>query len=195
MLPDFPILKKQRLEKLMKEARKRALGRHGYLEQIAGHQTPEGNDFSAKSISGDIESSGFQKLSAGGTLDDKTVVNYEDSDWVAYLDSAMIGPLVDQMATHFLQAVEQATTSSGNVIKSGGNPFSEDVFLSLLRKISISFDVDGTPHMPSIIVSPSQSHLLDASEPSNAFLQRRNEIIEHKRLEWRLEQSDRKLVD
>jgi hypothetical protein len=80
-----------------------------------------------------------------------------------------------------------------------GQPFTFELFLETLEKISIDFDDQGNPYLPTVVVSPELGAKLKSKLPeweaNPDYDKRFKELIERKRKEWNDRESHRKLVD
>jgi cytochrome c556 len=93
----------------------------------------------------------------------------------------------------------ETAESVGNVVHGGERPYDPDLFLEMLEKVSISFDEDGNPQMPTAFVSPETGAHIRAHaaewEADTAFRERHAKILQRKREEWDDRERHRELVD
>jgi hypothetical protein len=80
--------------------------------------------------------------------------------------------------------------ATGNVISGKDRPI-EDVILEALETISISFDEDGNPSLPSLVVSPDAYAKM--GNPPEGHEARTNELIARRRNEWLARRRTRRL--
>jgi hypothetical protein len=62
-------------------------------------------------------------------------------------------------ATGFYQSMAKGVAKIGNTVDAGGKPLTVELFLDALEKILIDFYSDGSPHMPTVILSPEQKEM------------------------------------
>ena len=93
--------------------------------------------------------------------------------------------------------ISEVTEKVGNNLKVE-DKFSTEVFLNVMRKITIDFNQDGSPRLPTIIISPENRAEIDAvmkkAEQDIEFNKEFLKIIEEKRRIWNDRESNRKLV-
>ena len=195
MLPDFPTVKARRFELHKYIAHNLAIKRHGLLSKLQTRAIPEGNDWSGVSIDGHFESGGFEVLSASGDISHDEVPGLDDAQWIRKLLTDTFIPLADQQVDMFLRKLNEVTAATGNVVDASGGEFSEDLILELMEKMPLSFDQQGEPQMPTVLVGEKLFEKIRAMEPSNEFKTRQQQLVNQKRLEWRSDQADRQLVD
>lgn len=71
--------------------------------------------------------------------------------------------------------------ATGNVVSGKGRPIWDSI-LDTLETVSISFDEDGNPTLPSIVMHPDTAAKL--GKPPEGYESRYNEIIVRRRNEW-----------
>lgn len=103
-----------------------------------------------------------------------------------------------EMAKYHFKVLDETVREAGNVVNAKGQKPSVDLFLETLEKISISFDKDGNPKMPTLVISPKQADdwkkVMDDSKTPEVDA-RFKRIMEKKKEEYDAEQASRKLVD
>lgn len=96
-----------------------------------------------------------------------------------------------------VDGISEITEKVGNVIKGKGK-FSAEDYLSVMRKITIDFNKDGSPRLPSMVVSPEQQKeiekVIQEVEKSETLNAEYKKIIEQQRSNWHDRESNRKLV-
>ena len=106
--------------------------------------------------------------------------------------------MASKMAKLFYERLTKSADEVGNVISAGGEPFSIDLFFEMLEKIHVDFDEEGNPSQLMSTVSPklfpSIAKVISQAKTDPANDRRYQTIIERKREEWRVRESNRKLV-
>lgn len=104
-----------------------------------------------------------------------------------------------QMAKHQFQVLSDTVKETGNSVDAKGQKLTPDLILETMRKISIDFDKDGKPKLPTIVISDKMSDawkkVIKEAEADPYHKEEFDKIIEQKRKEYNAEQASRKLVD
>ena len=104
-----------------------------------------------------------------------------------------------QMVKHHFQVLDAAVEEAENVIHAKDQEITPETFLDAMRKISIQFDKDGNPKLPTVIINEKMSDawrkVIEEAEVNPKHKEEFNKIIEQKRKEYNAEQAGRKLVD
>jgi hypothetical protein len=99
----------------------------------------------------------------------------------------------------FLAEMEKAAQQSGNVVNAGGRRLTPELYLELLEKMEIDFHPDGSPRIPSLVMSPEMARKMvpqiQAWGEDPDFRKKRAALLETKRNQWYARESNRKLVD
>lgn len=138
----------------------------------------------------------------------KAVVEYKiEFDKIANLALEEIISIIDekaeemgaQMARHHLKIISEAAEEVGNVVDASNKKLSPDLFLEAIGKMSISFDKDGKPNLPTMIISQKMGDEwrrvaaeANADPEHNAKFKA---LMKQKKEEYDAEQASRKLVD
>lgn len=138
----------------------------------------------------------------------KAVVEYKiEFDKIANLTLEEIISIIDekaeemgaQMARHHLKIISEAAEEVGNVVDASNKKLSPDLFLEAIGKMSISFDKDGKPNLPTMIISQKMGDEwrrvaaeANADPEHNAKFKA---LMKQKKEEYDAEQASRKLVD
>ena len=98
----------------------------------------------------------------------------------------------------FYEGLKKLSDETGNVVSADGKPFSMDLFFEALEKIDIDFDEAGNPSGLAFVAGPklfpSIAKTISQAEADTENDRRYEAIIERKRAEWRVRESNRKLV-
>jgi hypothetical protein len=104
-----------------------------------------------------------------------------------------------QMAKHQFQVLSDTIKETGNSVDAKGQKLTPELILETMRKISIDFDKDGKPKLPTIVISDKMSDawkkVIKEAEADPHHKEEFDKIIEQKRKEYNAEQASRKLVD
>ena len=106
--------------------------------------------------------------------------------------------IAEQQARTFYKKIDISAEEVGNVVTSGGEPFSIDLYLELLEKVDIDFDEAGNPEGLAFAVNPSAlpsiAKVISQAKNDPETDRRYKAIMERKREEFRVRESNRKLV-
>lgn len=194
MLPDFPVVKARRKQLIERAARSKALEKHPVLVQLPSRVIPEGDDWRAKTVDGREDPGGFHHIEGAVSVKSSEMPEMSDEKWVDRLVDHAIGEMYNQQMKGFIQKLDQVTKATGNVVDAVGRDL-DTAILDVLGRLPMTFDDEGRPEHPTMLVGKQVYDRLLAMEPSDEFNQKREALVERKRLEWRAEQADRKLVD
>lgn len=196
MLPDFPSTKRE-MEKILtayfaRQVRKRCPG----FEDVARYRMFEGRR-DAISREGEVaEETKMFEAGAEMTISADEVARFDMKGMKAKMDEAA-EKMAEQMTKHFYAALSEICEKSGQVTKGGGG-FTADKVLEALDKIHIDFEPDGTPHLPSIHIAPSQFEALRAALEKLAtdpeYTKKHEEMMERKFRDWCDREASRKLA-
>lgn len=95
-----------------------------------------------------------------------------------------------QMTKNILEHISQLCDATGNVVDAKGLSIWE-AQLAALETVEISFDADGDPSLPSIVMHPDTA--AEMGEPPDDFKDRYDAIIERRRDEWLARRRTRRL--
>jgi hypothetical protein len=105
---------------------------------------------------------------------------------IAQLAEDREAQLVPQMVGH----ISKITEATGNVIDMKGRDIWE-AQLEAIETIHISFDADGDPSLPQLLMHPDTAAKI--GEPPAGFQERFNEIVERRHDEWMASRRTRRL--
>jgi hypothetical protein len=95
---------------------------------------------------------------------------------------------------HLFEMMRRTSEAAGTATHTGGKPFSFELFLAGLEKIDISFDEEGKPELPTLVVGPELGKQIRALPPPTSEQQKTmDDLIEKKRKEYNARRRDRKL--
>ena len=129
----------------------------------------------------------------------KFVLRYDDmrsssADALAEQMDSAADQNLSVVMRHLFDLLARTCQAAGTAFDAGGKPFSFDVFLSGLENIEISFDADGKPELPTMVMGPQMAEQIRALPPVTPEQQKRlDELIERKRKEHYARRRHRKL--
>lgn len=89
--------------------------------------------------------------------------------------------------------LSEVCEASGQVVDGKGQPYSFDLFLELLEKIEITFEDDGTPNMPTMVVNPKMREVIEKNPPTKEQEKKMEELINKKRNDFFAKKRTRRL--
>jgi len=197
MLPDFPVLKQKLFHLLMLGAKLETLSHDPVLSSIGRTVMHEGNRPILVRHDGSIHDEGLTTATATFEIKIEEVENISLND-LFYKFCDTLNQIREQEAKMMFNGIKEVTESVGNVRNMKGEPFNMDVFFEMLEMIDIDFDQQGRPRLPTIVTGTELFNtikpILERSESDPKYKQRFEEIINRKREEWRVRESNRKLV-
>lgn len=151
-----------------------------------------------------LDNSSRQKTMSYQKVEVNYVIKYEDvpdmkpEDVLAMMDEKA-KEVGSQMAKYHYQVINDAVEEVGNVVNADGRKLSLDLFFETIGKMSISFDKDGNPHMPTVVTSSKMADqwkvLIKEADNNPEVEARMKALMDEKRKEYDAEQASRKLVD
>lgn len=97
---------------------------------------------------------------------------------------------VASMMPNIFEHISEICDATGNVVSGKDRPI-WDAMVETLETIAISFDEDGNPSLPSIVMHPDTAAKLGS--PPEGYEERCNEIISRRRDEWLAGRRSRRL--
>ena len=197
MFPDF-LKTKEKLQKMLDQEMKKARLFHmGPLAVVPESMIFEGDKTVVVREDGSIDEKNLESTTV------KLEVKFEEVEKMNHemvLDkiNRAAEEMASKMAKLFYERLTESADEVGNVISAGGEPFSIDLFFEMLEKIHIDFDEAGNPSQLMCPVNPklfpSIAETISQAKADPANDRRFEAIIERKREEWRVRESNRKLV-
>ena len=106
--------------------------------------------------------------------------------------------MAKKQAELFYEKISESAEEVGNVVSAEGETISIDHFFEVLEKVSQDFDNTGKPDEIKCAVNPelfpSIAKVIEEAKSDPEMDKRFNAIMERKREEWRVRESNRKLV-
>jgi len=197
MLPDYPYLK-EKLHKLFISQIKAAHSRY----MIPFSDSPktfihEGNKIILVREDGSIEDLEIKETKSNIEINLKKVETMPFDTMLIKADTIAQEMAMQQSKVVF-EELDKGIKKVGNFIDAKGKPFSIDLYFQMLEKMLLDFNEDGNPNLPTIIAGEkafkSISEVLSKSDIDPTYIKTFDEIISRKREEWRVRESNRKLV-
>jgi hypothetical protein len=194
MLPDFPSLKSRRHERLINLAQDISQHNHPILPELARRTQHEGEGVLMNDIDNDVAMSEYELFQAEFTIRADELPGLTNDKWVTKLRELTDHFASEQMKL-LLRRVEESTQKTGNVIKSSEADISVDAILDMLERVTLDFEGNDLSPGYSFLTSPEQGKRLAQLEPTPEQEERHKAILARQRIEWRLREANRKLVD
>ena len=193
MLPDF-LKTKEKVKKMLDSERKKAEFRH--LGPFA--DTPKLNLFEGDKVIL-IRSDGSREEIKMEKVEGKIEVRQEEIEGMTHekvIDKidTIAREMAEQMAKTAYEVMSYAAGEVGNVTSTDGEPLSVELLLKGLEKMHLSFDEKGQPSGLRLIAHPKMSAELEKIYSQIESHPRYQELMEQKREEERVRESNRKLV-
>lgn len=140
----------------------------------------------------------YQKAQVEYRLEHSKMTEMAPEDVFAIIDEKA-KDMGSQMAKYQFQILNAAIQETGNSVDAKGQKLTPELFLESMRKISISFDKDGNPKLPTVVISEKMSkawkRVMKEAEADPEHKVEFDKIIAQKKKEYYAEQASRKLVD
>lgn len=166
------------------------------MGSISRHRIFEGKQSVIIRPDGEENETKFHAFSADSEIPSKTLL-YSSLNEILECFIPVAEAMAKDHEKMFFETMDEVTKKTGNIVHGGGQPLSHEKILEVLEVIQIDFDSDGSPIMPTMIISPAMEPRLKElmNDPSaKEFEAKQNAIIERKRLEWRDREANRTLV-
>ena len=197
MLPDFLKIKEKLQKMLNYQMRQANLSHLGPLAKIPVSMKFEGNKTVLIREDGSVDE--MQPKVAATEIEVKlTEAETMTPEMVGDMINNAAEEIAAQQARIFYKKIDKYAEEDGTVVSSGGEPFSIDKYFELLEKIDMDFDEAGNPEGLAFVVNPKALPLIEdclskaSANPENE--RRYKKIMDRKREEWRVRESNRKLV-
>lgn len=197
MLPDFPNTKRE-MDKILSAYFARQVRRRcPSFDNIPRHRLFEGRKDAISREGEQPEETQMFEAGAEMTISADEVARFDMNGMKAKMDEAA-EKMAEQMTRHFYQTLSDMCEKTGQITRGGGSDFTADKVLEALDKIQIDFELDGTPHLPSIHIAPSQFESLRAAleklETDPEYATKNQELMERKYRDWRDREASRTLA-
>lgn len=140
----------------------------------------------------------YQKAQVEYRLEHSKMIEMSPEDVFAIIDEKA-KDMGGQMAKYHFQVLDATIKETGNSVDAKGQKLTPELFLESIRKISISFDKNGNPKLPTIVISEKMSkaweRVMKEAEADPEHKAEFDKIIAQKKKEYYAEQASRKLVD
>jgi len=197
MLPDFAHLKGT-IRKAFDQRMRRLVRQDPLLSMIKERRIHEGDRWAVRRGDGTFDESGPHEICDRYPID-ATAVKEKGLSAILPSQEAAAERVRHQQEGVLFDRMKTVIEETGNVVDAGGQPFSFELFLNLLRKVDIDFDENGKPHMPALVVSPEMGAIIANQIPewqqNEAKLADFEGVLQKKKEEWLARESLRKLAD
>ena len=102
--------------------------------------------------------------------------------------------MAEQIKKSYYETLSEAAEEAGDVISADGKPLSVDMILEMLEKMNVSFDEEGNPSGLTFAGNPELRPVIAEVISQAESDPRYQTLMEQKREEWRVRESNRKLV-
>jgi len=140
----------------------------------------------------------YKKAQVDYKLEHSKIINMTPEEVIAIIDEKA-KDMGGQMAKYQFQVLNETIKETGNSVNAGNRKLSPELFLESMSKISISFDKDGNPKMPTIVIGQKMAdewrRVIAEAEADPTHKERFDAIMKQKKEEYDAEQAGRKLVD
>lgn len=199
MLPDFPVLKRQLIERIHNQFSQIVL-RDSLLSAIPTNHVYEGSKLRSTDTSGYEETKGFHSTEGELAFEYSEI---EERGLQVYWEKLceVQEHIRADIVNHLLETSKEASARTGNVIDAKGEAMTAKHVLSLLETVELTFREDGMPDFSQsgFVLHPSMVQTLrkclqDIQEDPDhrATFEK---IIEQQRRNWHARKDHRKLVD
>jgi hypothetical protein len=198
MLPDFPELKKKFVELLNLYGEVRLNYFLGIFQEVKKYRHYEGERWIIKQEGGTETESSYKTASSEFVIHNSQVPEMNWHKIRELIDKSMF-EMAHQTEDQLFKSLISDLHEQNRVMNHPDNEITIDAILQGLDTMLISFDKDGNQIMPTIMVSPEMGEQLKPkleqwnNDPE--INQRFEALTERKREEWRVRESNRKLVD
>jgi predicted DNA-binding protein (UPF0251 family) len=196
MLPDFPELKEKLTGRLMARMKGLHAAETVPLSAVPFVQIHEGDRVMMVDEEGLVSEIPMKHHRVTVTIRDDELESLRTEDIARRFDEAA-RQMAMQTGKTFIQSLEKAVQSVGNVSEYRGKPTADDL-LNMLERVDIDFDEHGRPELPTLICGEKMysqlAELVPEMEEDPQIKKRFEGIIETQRDKWRDRESSRELV-
>jgi hypothetical protein len=121
------------------------------------------------------------------------VIRNTDTDEYATLLYMAAKEYKDKLLAALFQGISEVTDAGGNVIDARGEPLTPDVLNDVLERMELSFDENGQPIHPMVVLHPDTFARLKDIQPTAEQRQRQAEIVQRKKAEHDAKKRSRRL--
>ncbi|MFP4402386.1 MAG: SNARE domain-containing protein [Candidatus Nanoarchaeia archaeon] len=197
MLPDFPKIKREIQNNLEKYVRNISYS-DPLISMITKITIYEGNKGIYYTVDGKKQEVEYKNFESKVNIKAEEVKE-KGTDIIKEIGKNVGKDIKQQLGNHMISSIHEAIDRTGNKINANGKPLSHEFILDTIEKMEISFNDDGTPNMPSLILHPDQLKKIQDKIPewekNKDYIKRKKEIMEVKKSEWDIRESNRKLVN
>ncbi len=194
MLSDFPTIKAERIAQLLKRARTASRARHTVLPNLRAMMQPEGDAVHFTDVEGQTAMSGYEHFQSGIQVTLAELPELDDAAWYKKIKT-MTDDMADEEMKLLLRRMGEVTSETGNVVRTKGEPLSEEHLLQIFDKVQLDFVGGQVSPDFTFLTTPQMGKRLAEMENSDSFKEGYARIIARQFIDWRFRQADRKLVD
>lgn len=124
---------------------------------------------------------------------DVEVIRKTDIDEHTVFMNALVEKIIKSFGKSLFTGLDEIVGATGNSINAKGEQFSFDMFLDALEKMHVSFDDEGQPIMPTIVVPPAIANQVAETKPTTEQEKRQAAILTQKKEEYDAQKRTRTL--
>ena len=193
MLPDF-LKVKEKLKKMIRSQTEKARLFHlGPFAEAPVSMMFEGNKSIIVRENGSVSEMNPREIKVGVEIKLKEIEGMNHEMVLDKINSMAEG-MAQEQAELMYGVMNKTAEETGNVASSDGKPFSIDLLLDALEKMHIEFDAEGQPSGLTFVANPKMSSSLEKILSQAADDPRYQALMKRKKGEWRVRESNRKLV-
>lgn len=197
MLPDFPRTKGEISSMLLRRFRLQAQ-RGTPLEHMGTYVTlHEGKGYSYPQEGFGTIADKLEEFQVPVSLNCKDIPNLSFQDIVAKVDR-WSEDLRRMLSQQMYAKLDESAEKAGTAIDAGGKEFSQELLLEMFDRVQLDFDAAGKPTQV-IVAHPETAAQMQRKwqewERDPDFMKKFQELMRRKHEEWRVRESNRKLVD
>ena len=197
MLPDFPVLKDDLNKAITRVLQERARAYQGEIGNIRRARVFEGRRNVIVRTDGSEEETPLITSSAELSISFSELKDFDLPELLIRLDKIAFD-IAEQQSRRFYEAMSEGIEKVGNTIDAQGGGITPELILKAFDTISIDFNSDGSPNLPTFHGNPAGQKAIESAMieiNTDPVLQRRFQgIMIKKREEWNAGEADRILV-